>query len=207
VSLNLVASTGMAVMLVTLIWIRLIWALIPCKVCKEDVAFRVLIRVEVGAGNTGRKKLSPHSRSKNHCHQHHHHHISGGKGVEGNFLLNVNKSLEQTYERTPAERISHHNELEKGTYSLSLMAVAVMFCSCWQVEQGCVIVLEVALKLISSDQIWTSLPNLGAEQMQFLSIWVSGGFWRDKSSWLYRQIWLFQKISKKPYGSIPGWLD
>jgi hypothetical protein len=97
--------------------------------------------------------------------------------------------------------------LEKGTYSLSLMAVAVMFCSCWQVEQGCVIVLEVALKLISSDQIWTSLPNLGAEQMQFLSIWVSGGFWRDKSSWLYRQIWLFQKISKKPYGSIPGWLD
>jgi hypothetical protein len=38
------------------------------KVCKEDVALRVLIRVEVGAGNTGRKKLRPHSRSKNHCH-------------------------------------------------------------------------------------------------------------------------------------------
>jgi hypothetical protein len=84
-------------------------------------ASRALIRVEVGAGNTGRKKLKPHSRSKNHCHQHHHHHISGGKGAEGNLPFKcqdktVNKSLEQTYERTrSAERISHHNEWAKGT--------------------------------------------------------------------------------------------
>jgi hypothetical protein len=33
-------------------------------------ALRVLIRVEVGAGNTGRKKKQ--------VYQHHHHHISGG---------------------------------------------------------------------------------------------------------------------------------